>query len=74
MGHSLKRRALNYKKIQNIKNETGIFIFSKIKTMKLQEPECMVTIRVSRFKIGINVGTFFIPKVSKFYVGKGYLC
>ena len=31
LGHSL--RALNYKKIQNIKNKNGIFIFSKIKTM-----------------------------------------
>ena len=30
--------ALNYKKIQNIKNEKGIFVFSKTKTMQLQEP------------------------------------
>ena len=37
LGHYLSRRPQGYKKIKNIKNEKSIFIFSKIKTMQLQE-------------------------------------
>ena len=35
--HYLRRKSLKYKEIQSIKNEDDVFVFSKIKTMQLQE-------------------------------------
>ena len=38
--------APNLKKTQNIKSDEDIFVFTKIKTMQLQEPYCLATATV----------------------------